>query len=170
MVSSPRSFRRVREKAAWEGFRIMTPSTAVRNDPRSLVAELRAAGLRATATRLALLAALRNDTRHPTAEQLHGSLRPEHPTLALSTVYDGLESFVRVGLGRRVATCDGRLRFDGHVEPHDHAACRECGSIEDVEISRFPRPGKLPILPGGMVADGMRVEYDVLCRACRSAG
>ncbi len=147
----------------------MTQSTVVRTDPRRLVAELREAGLRATATRLALLAALRKDTRHPTAEQLHVSLRPNHPTLALSTVYDGLESFVRVGLGSRVATCDGRLRFDGLVEPHDHAACRKCGAIKDIEISRFPRPGKLPKLPAGLVADGMRVEYDVLCTACQAA-
>ena len=140
--------------------------TTMSTSAQSLVGELRGNGLRATATRLALLGALRSDPGHPTAEQLHDALRPEHPTLALSTVYDGLDSFVRAGLCQRVATDDGRLRFDGLLKAHDHASCRECGGIYDVDASRFPRPDDLPELPNGMVADGVRIVYDVVCATC----
>jgi Fe2+ or Zn2+ uptake regulation protein len=129
---------------------------------------LRSAGLRATGPRIALLTALGRDRRHPTAEQVHETLRGEHPSISLSTVYDGLEALVRVGLCRRVATGDGRLRVDGLTDEHDHAVCRDCGTIYDIEPGRFPRPARMPRLPHGLRATALRVEYEVVCADCRA--
>ncbi len=129
---------------------------------------LRSVGLRATTPRVALLTQLGRDRRHPSAEQLHETLRRDHPSLSLSTVYDGLEALVRVGLCRRVATGDGRLRVDGLTHVHDHAVCRDCGAIFDIEVDRFPRPARLPRLPHGLRATGVRVEYEVVCADCRA--
>lgn len=130
---------------------------------------LRQAGLRATAPRRALLQALETDRTHPTAEQLHAKLRVVHPSISLSTVYDGLEALIRSGLCRRVATGEGVLRVDGRTDEHDHAVCRACGAIFDVDADLFPRPGAPSDLPGGLRVEGLRVEYQVTCTRCGAA-
>jgi Fe2+ or Zn2+ uptake regulation protein len=128
---------------------------------------LRRAGLRATGPRLAILAALEQDRRHPSAEQVHALLAEEHPSVSLSTVYSTLETFARVGLIRRVNGMDGKLRVDGTGEDHDHAVCRECGSIFDVArgcVALSPAPD---CLPSGLEVLQVRLEYEVLCGTCR---
>jgi Fur family peroxide stress response transcriptional regulator len=128
--------------------------------------KLRDHGLRATGPRLAILETLGDDRSHPTPEQIHTSVRDRYPTLSLSTVYQTLEAFLGAGLCRRVTTRDGRLRVDGTTHDHDHAVCRSCGSIFDLERSvalDLPTPSGLP---RGMRVKGVRVEYDVVCSDC----
>jgi Fe2+ or Zn2+ uptake regulation protein len=128
---------------------------------------LRDAGLKATGPRLAILAALEQDRSHPSAEQLHSLLAGSHPSLSLSTVYCTLEAFVRAGLIRRVNARDGRLRVDGTQGDHDHAVCRSCGTIFDVQRSWYPLPQAPDRLPSGLDVVDVRVEYEVICSACR---
>ena len=77
------------------------------------VARLRQAGLKATGPRVMLLAALEQDRSHPTAEQLYETLRTQHPSLSLSTVYQTIDTFVRTGLCRRVSDAGDRIRARG---------------------------------------------------------
>jgi Fe2+ or Zn2+ uptake regulation protein len=128
---------------------------------------LREAGLKATGPRLAILAALEQERCHPGAEQIHAMLADSHPSLSLSTVYTTLEAFVRAGLIRKVNGSDGRLRVDGTREDHDHAVCRRCGTIFDVKRSCYPLPQAPDCLPSGLDVVGVRVEYEVICKACR---
>jgi len=116
---------------------------------------------------LAILAALEQDKSHPSAEQIHAGLAGNHPSLSLSTVYSTLEAFVRAGLVRKVKANDGRLRVDGTREDHDHAVCRSCGTIFDVDRSWYPLPQVPARLPRGLDVVGLHVEYEVVCSACR---
>ena len=126
---------------------------------------LRASGLRATASRVAILDHLQEDRRHPTAEMVYETLRSIHPSLSLSTVYSTLESFIDRGLLRRVHTPDGLLRVDGTTADHDHAICRHCGKVYDV-ARVFDRPVEAPSLPDGTRLIAVNIEYEVLCSAC----
>ncbi len=128
---------------------------------------LREAGLRVTAPRLAILGALEADRSHPNAEQLYAALRDGHPSLSLSTVYKTLEAFLRAGLVRRVAT-DGSLRVDGVLKEHDHAYCRACARVFDVDRRHFESAEAPVRLPQGLAVQGFRIEYDVVCATCRS--
>ena len=140
-------------------------------EPGAVHAErLRSVGLKATGPRLAILAALERDRRHPGAEQVHAMLAGSHPSLSLSTVYSTLEAFVRAGLIRKVNGSDGRLRVDGTCRDHDHAVCRDCGMIFDVERSCYPLPQAPDCLPSGLDVVGVRVEYEVVCETCRGGG
>jgi len=131
---------------------------------------LHGAGLKATAPRLALLAALRQDRSHPTAEELHERLREDQPTLSLSTVYLGLEAFLSSGLCRKVPARDGKMRIDGVPSPHDHALCNGCGEVFDIDADLFPRPPGPPRLPGGLLVHDVHIEYAVTCSACNGNG
>lgn len=127
---------------------------------------LREAGLRATAPRLQILEAIENDRRHPTAEMIFESLRERHPSLSLSTVYATMEIFARCGLVRRIGTSTGPLRIDGTEQDHDHAVCRVCGSVFDIDHELIPRPARPSKLPHGLRLKSVHVEYEVVCPKC----
>ena len=131
------------------------------------VERLRWVGLKVTGPRVLLLAALEQDRSHPTAEQLYETLRADHPSLSLSTVYQTLDAFLRTGLCRRVSDTGDRLRVDGTPQDHDHAICRACGTIFDIDRQLFPRPAPPGQLPLGLTVTGLRVEYDVICASCQ---
>ena len=128
--------------------------------------KLREAGLRATSPRLQILEAIENDRRHPTAEMIFESLRERHPSLSLSTVYATMETFARCGLVRRIGTPTGALRIDGTEQDHDHAVCRICGSVFDIDHELVPRPERPSRLPYGLRLKSVHVEYEVVCPRC----
>jgi Fe2+ or Zn2+ uptake regulation protein len=132
------------------------------------VERLHQVGLKATWPRLLILEALEHDPDHPTAEQLHRELRKKYPSLSLSTVYQTLEAFLRTGLCRRVTDIADRLRVDGTPRDHDHAVCRICGVIFDIDCTHFPLPPPPTSLPNDLVVTGLRLEYEVICGACRT--
>ena len=120
---------------------------------------LREAGLRATSPRLQILEAIENDRRHPTAEMIFESLRERNPSATM-------ETFARCGLVRRIGTPSGALRIDGTEQDHDHAVCRICGSVFDIDHELVPRPARPSQLPFGLRLKSVHVEYEVVCSRC----
>ena len=59
---------------------------------------LRSQGFKVTPQRIAIYDALRGHHDHPTAEMLYHTLRPEHPSMSLATVYKTMEIFEKIGL------------------------------------------------------------------------
>jgi Fe2+ or Zn2+ uptake regulation protein len=131
------------------------------------VERLHQARLKATGPRMLILAALEYDRNHPTAEQIFDRLRQDSPSLSLSTVYQTLDAFLRAGLCRRVTDAGDRMRVDGTPQDHDHAVCRVCGAIFDIDRQLFPLPIPPAQLPNDLVVTGLRLEYEVICAACR---
>lgn len=131
------------------------------------VALLHRAGLKATGPRMVILAALEQDHTHPTPEHLYDTLRRDHPSL--STVYQTLDVFIRTGLCRRVSGPGDRLRVDGTPQDHDHAVCRLCGAIFDVDRDQVQLPRPPGHLSNGLMVTGIRFEYEVICPACQEA-
>ena len=134
----------------------------------TFAARLRAAGLKATGPRVSILAALDADRRHPSADMIYESVRADHPTISQSTVYSTLETFLSAGLIRRMPSTSGKLRVDGTTQDHDHAVCKSCGGIFDIDPALTPRPAAPPELPFGLTLTNVFVEYEVLCAACAS--
>lgn len=127
---------------------------------------LRDAGLRATGSRIAILEALETDRRHPTAEMVHESLQRRFPSLSMSTVYATIDAFLEHGLIRQVTGRSRRLRVDGTPLDHDHAVCRNCGSVFDIDRRVIERPAQPPELPDGLRVTNLYIEYEVICREC----
>ncbi|MFT5195471.1 MAG: Fur family peroxide stress response transcriptional regulator, partial [Candidatus Promineifilaceae bacterium] len=110
--------------------------------------------------------AVERNSHHPSAEDIYQELAEINPSLSLSTVYGTLSAFVKAGLVRKLSEVDGRLRVEGANHLHNHAICRDCGTIFDVEPDPNITPQMPAKLPGGLTVFDMRVEYDVLCSKC----
>ncbi len=97
------------------------------------------------------------------------TLRQDHPSLSLSTIYQTLDVFIRTGLCRRVSGPGDQLRMDGTPQDHDHAVCRLCVAIFDVDREQVQLPIPPAQLSNGLMVTGIRFEYEVICTACQEA-
>jgi Fur family peroxide stress response transcriptional regulator len=97
-----------------------------------MVAGVRAAGLKVTPQRLAIVRELAVDESHPTAQELFERLLPSMPTMSFATVYNTLDALSSAGLCAALALSPGSGRFDPNMEPHHHLVCDRCGSVRDL--------------------------------------
>jgi Fe2+ or Zn2+ uptake regulation protein len=102
------------------------------DDVQDLIELLHARGQRVTPQRLVILRELRRRRKHATAEEIHNAVYDELPGTSIPTVYAALELLVELGLVRRIDTGTAAL-YDARVEPHQHAVCRRCGRVQDVD-------------------------------------
>src|SRR2546430_13407296 len=91
--------------------RTMSASTT-RERLAGFAARCRASGLAVTPQRLAIFRHLASTDRHPSAEELHATVRRELPTLSLATVYKTLDTLATVGAVRPVSRLGARGRWD----------------------------------------------------------
>jgi Fe2+ or Zn2+ uptake regulation protein len=97
-----------------------------------LLARLRAAGLKMTPQRIAIVRQIACDESHPSAQELFERLKPSSPTMSFATVYNTLAALCSAGLGVSLSLAPGSARFDPNMRPHDHVVCDRCGAIRDV--------------------------------------
>lgn len=88
-------------------------------------------GLRVTPQRTAIYVAVLKLKSHPTAEEIAGYIKHDHPNIATGTVYKVLESLVANGLIRKVKTEKDVMRYDAILENHHHLYCAESDRIAD---------------------------------------
>jgi Fe2+ or Zn2+ uptake regulation protein len=105
-----------------------------------MVAGVRAAGLKLTPQRLAIVRELAEDESHPTAQELFERLRPSLPTMSFATVYNTLDALTAAGLCATLALSPGSGRFDPNMDPHHHLVCDHCGSVRDLLTPDLARP------------------------------
>lgn len=128
----------------------------------------RHAGLSLTQPRLAVYQRLASTVAHPTAEELHESIRPEHPSVSLGTVYKTLETFEKHGFITKSRSTGERARYDANLEPHHHLICKICGRMEDIsESSTGPVVVSKKVHPEFLVED-IRIDFRGICGPCRA--
>ena len=93
---------------------------------------LRSQGFKVTPQRIAIYDALRGHHDHPTAEMLYHTLRPEHPSMSLATVYKTMEIFEKIGLVKILEVGDERAHYDWDTQAHSHIRCIRCNKVEDM--------------------------------------
>jgi Fur family transcriptional regulator, stress-responsive regulator len=132
--------------------------------------ELRGAGLRVTAARVALLETVR-DGDHLGIEAIAAGVRDRIGHISLQAVYDALYALTAAGLIRRIEPAGRPPRFEGRVgDNHHHIVCRSCGVVADVDCA----VGEAPCLTAsdnrGFSIDEAEVTYWGLCPDCSTAG
>ena len=137
-----------------------TPSTA---------GELRGAGLRVTAARVALLETVR-DGDHLGVEAITSGVRERIGHVSLQAVYDALHALTDAGLVRRIEPAGSPARFEGRVrDNHHHVVCRSCGAVADVDCAVGEAPCLTASDDHGFAIDEAQVIYWGLCPGCSTA-
>jgi Fe2+ or Zn2+ uptake regulation protein len=94
---------------------------------------LRAAGLRVTPQRVAVLEALGDaGGEHLSADDVWQRLATANSTMDRSTAYRVLADLADVGLLTQVRFADGVARFEMQSIAHHHAVCVRCGGTQDI--------------------------------------
>ena len=131
--------------------------------------ELRGAGLRVTAARVALLETVR-DGDHLGVEAITSGVRERIGHVSLQAVYDALHALTAAGLVRRIEPAGSPARFEGRVsDNHHHVVCRSCGSVADVNCAVGEAPCLTASDDHGFAIDEAQVIYWGLCPACSTA-
>ena len=92
---------------------------------------LKDANLRVTPQRIAVLDAIYNCPKHPSAEEIASFVKKNHPSIAFGTIYNVLDSMVGAGILTRVKTDKGAMLYDHITEKHHHLYCSDSDKIED---------------------------------------
>lgn len=130
---------------------------------------LRAAALRVTRPRLAVLQAVRAHP-HADADTIIGAARQVLGSVSKQAVYDVLSALADAGLLRRIEPSGSPARFEARVgDNHHHVVCRSCGAIADVDCAVHTVPCLTPSHDHGYVLDEAEVIYWGLCPDCQPA-
>ncbi|GII57961.1 transcriptional repressor [Planotetraspora thailandica] len=131
--------------------------------------ELRGAGLRVTAARVALLETVR-DGAHLDVEAIASGVRDRVGHVSLQAVYEALHALTAAGLVRRIEPAGSPARFEGRVgDNHHHVICRSCGAVADVDCAVGHAPCLTASDDHGFSIDEAEVVYWGLCPDCSTA-
>src|ERR1700752_3240245 len=129
---------------------------------------LRAAGMRVTSARLAILDAV-HEGRHPGADEVARVVRERVGHVTLQAVYEALGAFTEVGLLRKIDLGSGPARYEDRVgDNHHHLACRRCGTVADVDCVVGAAPCLGPAESYGFAVDEAVVTFWGLCPSCQA--
>jgi Fe2+ or Zn2+ uptake regulation protein len=139
-----------------------------------MLAGVRAAGLKLTPQRMAIVKELASDETHPTAQEIFERLKPGLPTMSFATVYNTLGALSEARLCAAMSLSPGSGRFDPNMAPHHHVVCDLCGAVRDVPAGPAVSEGGLEsgtaravaqVAPGFDVRSVERIFRGV-CAAC----
>ncbi|MFD3743421.1 Fur family transcriptional regulator [Nocardia sp. NPDC058633] len=130
---------------------------------------LRAASLRVTAPRLAVLTAVHQHP-HADTDTILSRVRTTLGAVSQQAVYDVLRALTNAGLLRRIQPMGTVARYETRVgDNHHHLVCRSCGVIVDVECAVGDAPCLTPLDDRGFVVDEAEVIYWGRCPDCTTS-
>lgn len=128
--------------------------------------QLRAAGLRVTKPRLAVLEAL-EDRPHSDTATIIDAVRARLDAVSHQAVYDCLGALTEAGLVRRIQPAGSIARYElHHADNHHHLVCRGCGAMTDVACAVGAAPCLDVRHDHGFTVDEAEVIYWGLCPSC----
>lgn len=129
---------------------------------------IRGAGLRVTATRVAVLEALR-DRPHATADDVFARVSGTLAGTSKQSVYNALGDFADAGLARRIEPAGHSGTFELRVgDNHHHVVCTRCGRIDDVDCVVGSAPCLHVPEGSGFVIETAEVTFWGVCPDCRA--
>jgi Fur family transcriptional regulator, stress-responsive regulator len=129
---------------------------------------LRAAGLRVTASRVAVLQVLSEAQDHPRVDQVIDRVRAAGVTISTQAAYDVCEALRRAALAQRIEIAGGPARYEARTgDNHHHLACRRCGTVVDVDCATGAAPCLAPSDLAGFVVDRAEVTHWGTCPDCQ---
>lgn len=135
-----------------------------------LASRIRAAGLRSTRTRRAVLQVLSDAApayEHLSVAEVAARVHAAGTSLSVQGAYDCLEALAAVRLARRVELAGSPARYEARVEDnHHHLVCRDCGRTVDVDCAVGAAPCLAPDKRHGFTLDEAEVTFWGRCPPC----
>lgn len=127
---------------------------------------LRAASLRVTSPRLAVLTAVHQHP-HADTDTILSRVRDTLGAVSHQAVYDVLRVLTTAGLLRRIQPMGTVARYETRVgDNHHHLVCRSCGVIVDVDCAVGDAPCLTALDDTGFAVDEAEVIYWGRCPDC----
>jgi Fur family transcriptional regulator, stress-responsive regulator len=131
--------------------------------------ELRAAALRATSGRVAVLRALES-APHSSADQVYALITDHLPGTSPQAVYMVLNDLARAGLIRKFEPAGSAALYERRTgDNHHHLVCESCGTVQDVDCAVGHAPCLSPSDGQGFAVREAEVTFWGLCPRCRQA-
>jgi Fur family peroxide stress response transcriptional regulator len=110
--------------------------------------------------------AIKDDTSHPTADQVYARVRDRFPNVSLGTVYRNLQKLV-ADEKLQVLMLGRSQHFDPLVTRHQHFICENCGRVFVVLVDTGDevKPAKLP--HAGFKVTSHQLAFYGACKNCR---
>jgi len=121
-----------------------------------------------TNQRIEILDFLKNNTTHPTVEEVYDAVKKKLSRISKATVYQNLKFLTERGIIQEV-NIKGVSRFEPNLTPHHHLICRKCGTIIDFESHELTEYSlhigkKLKEID----IDTTNTNFYGICRKCKS--
>lgn len=130
---------------------------------------LRAARLKVTAPRLAVLDAVTGNG-HLDADTVHTRVMAELPGTSLQSVYNVLGALAEAGLLRKIDSAGSAARYESRTgDNHHHLVCTGCGAVADVDCVVGESPCLTPSNTGGFAVETAEVTFWGRCAECQAA-
>lgn len=131
-------------------------------------AALKAAGLKVTAGRLAVLDVL-VDHPHSDADSVYRLVASALPT-SIQSVHNILGDLHRTGLVRRIEPAGSPALYERRInDNHHHLVCTGCGAVVDVDCVVGAAPCLTPSHDHGFQIDTAEVTFWGRCAACAAS-
>jgi Fe2+ or Zn2+ uptake regulation protein len=135
-----------------------------------LATVLRRAGVRVTAPRLSVLAALADGPSHVSAEAIVTAVRAHVGDTSPQTIYNVLRTLTDAGLVRRIEPAGSPGLYELRVaDNHHHVVCRRCGAIADITCAVGAAPCLTAADDSGYEIDEAEIIYWGRCPECVAA-
>ncbi len=146
----------------------MSERAAPTEDNNGLEQSLRDRGLRATPQRRMVADAVA-ELGHATPEQVCERVQALAPALSRSTVYRALDLLEELGVVTHTHLSHGASTYHlaGHAD-HLHLVCRDCGAVEEAELSLAAELDERVRAVHGFTCDMAHLSLHGLCRRCRT--
>jgi len=129
-------------------------------------AAIRAAGLRVTESRRAVLEALHSGA-HASADEVFARVQPLLPGTSVQSVYNALGDFAAAGLVRRIEPAGHPMLFElRRDDNHHHMVCTVCGAVKDVPCTIGHAPCLTPSESHGFTVATAEVTFWGVCPEC----
>lgn len=130
-------------------------------------AHLRAARLKVTAPRLAVLEAVTGNG-HLDADAVHARVASELPGTSLQSVYNVLGALSGAGLLRRIEPAGSAALYESRIgDNHHHVVCTRCNAVADVDCVVGEPPCLAPSDTAGFTIHSAEVTFWGLCADCQ---
>jgi len=133
-----------------------------------IVEILKEHGLKATPQRVTILSAI-DKKGHANIDEIYKEAKEKHPTMSLATVYKNVTSLVSLNLLKEVALNNFKSKYELNKAPHSHLTCKECGNVEDIQLSNDIKLDASELLERkDFLAEDIELNIYGLCSMCKA--